>query len=70
MPIWATDAFRPDQWREFFQTVGTGAAALTGLIFVAMSLNVVAITANTTHRYGPGEASSASHRPSSSLDSH
>jgi hypothetical protein len=51
MPRWATDAFRPDQWREFFQTVGTGGAALTGLIFVAMSLNVGAITANTAHRY-------------------
>lgn len=51
MPIRATDAFRPDQWREFFQTVGKGAAARTGLIFVAMSLNVGAITANTAHRY-------------------
>jgi hypothetical protein len=54
MPIWATDSFRPDQWRDFFQTVGTGAAALTGLIFVAMSLNVAAITANTVHRYRAG----------------
>jgi hypothetical protein len=31
--------------------VGTGAAALTGLVFVSMSLNVSAIKADTAHRY-------------------
>jgi hypothetical protein len=31
--------------------VGTGAAALTGLVFVAMSLNVGAIKGDTAHRY-------------------
>jgi hypothetical protein len=31
--------------------VGTGAAALTGLVFVAMSLNVGAVKGDTAHRY-------------------
>jgi hypothetical protein len=47
----ATDAFRPAQWRDFFVMVGTGAAALTGLVFVAMSLNVAVIMDDSTHRY-------------------
>ncbi len=45
------DVFRPDQWHDFFITVGGGAAALTGLVFVAMSLNVAAIAQDATHRY-------------------
>lgn len=49
--VLASDAFRVDQWRDYFIVVGSGAAALTGLIFVAMSLNVSAVTANTAHRY-------------------
>ena len=39
-----------DQWHEFFMTVGGGAAALTGLVFVAMSLNLKAILQDETHR--------------------
>ncbi|MDP4150786.1 MAG: hypothetical protein Q8927_03815 [Bacteroidota bacterium] len=29
----------PEQWNNFFVMVGGGAAALAGLIFVAMSIN-------------------------------
>jgi len=47
----AADAFRPDQWTDFFLLVGTGAVTLTGLVFVAMSINVRAIAADATHRY-------------------
>jgi hypothetical protein len=47
----APDIFRPDQWHDFFITVGGGAAALTGLVFVAMSLNVAVIARDATHRY-------------------
>ena len=47
----ALDAYRPDQWRDFFVMVGGGAAVLTGLIFVAMSLNVNVVTQDATHRY-------------------
>jgi hypothetical protein len=45
------DVYRPEQWTDFFLMVGTGAAALTGLVFVAMSLNLKAIVKNPTHRY-------------------
>jgi len=39
----AADIFRPEQWANFFLLVGTGAVTLTGLVFVAMSLNLKAI---------------------------
>ena len=45
----ASDIFRPEQWNEFFVMVG-GAAALTGLVFVAMSLNLYVIFHDATHR--------------------
>lgn len=44
------DIFRPAQWDAFFVMVGGGSAALTGLVFVAMSLNVQAVTANPAPR--------------------
>ena len=44
------DSFRPEQWTNFFLLVGTGAVTLTGLVFVAMSLNLKAISSNATHR--------------------
>ena len=47
----ASDVYRPDQWHDFFIMVGGGAAVLTGLVFVAMSLNVNVITQDATHRY-------------------
>jgi modulator of FtsH protease len=44
------DVFRPDQWSNFFLLVGTGAVTLTGLVFVAMSLNLKEIAVDATHR--------------------
>ena len=38
------------QWNNFFVMVGGGAAALAGLIFVAMSINHEIIIQNTTHK--------------------
>src|SRR5580692_7877390 len=46
----AADIFRPGQWTDFFLLVGTGAVTLTGLVFVAMSLNLKLIVADATHR--------------------
>ena len=40
----------PEQLNNFFVMVGSGAAALAGLIFVAMSINHEIIFRNTTHR--------------------
>ena len=40
----------PEQWSNFFVMVGGGAAALAGLIFVAMSINHEIIFRNTTHK--------------------
>jgi len=39
-----------EQWSDFFVMVGTGAAALAGLIFVAMSINHAVIIGNKTHK--------------------
>jgi len=39
-----------DQWANFFIMVGSGAAALAGLIFVAMSINPEVIIRNSTHK--------------------
>jgi hypothetical protein len=47
----AADVFRPGQWNNFFLLVGTGAVTLTGLVFVAMSLNLKVIAIDVTHRY-------------------
>lgn len=42
---------RLDRWHDFFVMVGGAAAVLTGLVFVAMSLNVNVIANDATHRY-------------------
>jgi hypothetical protein len=47
--IFAT-VFRTGQWSDFFLLVGTGAVTLTGLVFVAMSLNLKEIAGDATHR--------------------
>ena len=47
----AAASFRPEQWTNFFLLVGTGAVTLTGLVFVAMSLNLKVIAIDATHRY-------------------
>ena len=47
----AADIYRPEQWTDFFILVGTGAVTLTGLVFVAMALNLKVIAVDATHRY-------------------
>jgi len=47
----AAEVYRADQWHDFFLMVGGGAAALTGLVFVAMSLNLDVVARDATHRY-------------------
>jgi hypothetical protein len=46
------DPYQPAQWHDFFITVGSGAAALTGLVVVAMSLHlrVIAVDPALRHR--------------------
>lgn len=46
----AADIYQPDQWSNFFLLVGTGAVALTGLVFVSMSLNLAAVAGDALHR--------------------
>ena len=43
--------YQPEQWRDFFVTVGGGAAALTGLAVVAMSMHVRIITMDPILRH-------------------
>jgi hypothetical protein len=38
-------------WRDYFVMVGGGAASLTGLVFVAMSLHLSDIASDPTHRH-------------------
>ena len=47
----ALDTYRPDEWHDFFAVVGGAAAVLTGLVFVALSLNVNVVTQDAAHRY-------------------
>ncbi|HEV2139942.1 MAG TPA: hypothetical protein VGT01_02025 [Candidatus Dormibacteraeota bacterium] len=46
----AADIYRPDEWSNVFLLVGTGAVALTGLVFVSMSLNLRAVAGDALHR--------------------
>ena len=39
-----------DQWSNFFVMVGGGAAALAGLVFIAMSINLPIINRDATHK--------------------
>jgi modulator of FtsH protease len=43
------DGFRPDAWTAFYAAVAGAAAALTGLLFVAFSLNLGRITGSAMH---------------------
>jgi hypothetical protein len=43
--------YQPEQWNNFFVLVGTGSAALTGLVFVALTINLKGIVQDSTHRY-------------------
>jgi hypothetical protein len=47
----ASASYVPGQWSNFFVLVGTGAAALTGLVFVALTINLKAVTQDATHRF-------------------
>jgi hypothetical protein len=40
-----------DQWSNFFILVGTGAATLAGLVFVALTINLKAVAQDATHRF-------------------
>ena len=46
-----TELYRPDEWSNFFVLVGTGSAALTGLVFVAISVNLRDVIKDATHTY-------------------
>jgi hypothetical protein len=43
--------YDPAVWRDYFVMVGGGAAALTGLVFVAMTLHLEDIVNNPVHRH-------------------
>jgi hypothetical protein len=44
------DIFHPNQWSDFFLLVGTGAATLTGLIFIALTIHLRILTQDLVHR--------------------
>src|SRR6516165_2080896 len=46
----ATDIYKPAEWHDFFLVTGGGAAALAGLVFVAMSINLDVVAQSVTHR--------------------
>jgi hypothetical protein len=46
-----SSAYDPREWNNFFVLVGTGSAALTGLVFVAMSINLKGVVKDATHTY-------------------
>src|ERR1700737_1723255 len=43
--------YDPAAWHDYFMVGGGGAAALTGLVFVAMSLHLDQIALNAAHRH-------------------
>lgn len=43
--------YQPGLWHDYFTMVGGGAAALTGLVFVAMSLHLEEVTRDPVHRH-------------------
>ena len=44
------DPYQPDAWHDFFVASAGAAAALTGLLFVSLSLHIRQIAGNTIHR--------------------
>ena len=47
----SSEVYEPEQWNNFFVLVGTGSAALTGLVFVALTINLKGVAQDATHRY-------------------
>jgi hypothetical protein len=45
------NAYDPVAWHDFFLTAGTAAAALTGLLFVALSIHLDRILGHSEHRF-------------------
>jgi len=45
------DTYRPDLWHDFFLVTGGAAAALAGLVFVAVTLHLAAVTGHPGHRH-------------------
>ncbi len=43
--------YQPVIWHDYFVMVGAGAATLTGLVFVAMTLHLQEITGDPVHRH-------------------
>jgi len=58
-PLWwirgiavvGSEVYKPDLWSNFFVLVGTGSAALAGLVFVAISVNLRGVVKDATHTY-------------------
>jgi hypothetical protein len=48
--VLAADIYRPGEWHDFFVMVGGAAAVLTGLVFVALLLNLGVILRDAMHR--------------------
>jgi|SRR5579864_4536947 len=46
-----SDVYDAGLWSNFFVLVGTGSAALTGLVFVAISVNLKGVLKDATHTY-------------------
>jgi modulator of FtsH protease len=47
-----TNAYDPAAWHDFFLTAGTAAAALTGLLFVALSIHLDRILGHAGNFFG------------------
>ena len=47
-------SYDPLDWQQFFVMLGGAAAALTGLVFVALSLHLDRVVANPFHRFRAG----------------
>ncbi len=46
----ASSSYRPEAWHDFFVMAGGAAGALTGLLFVAMSLHLPQVASSRKHR--------------------
>ncbi len=49
--MFAADTYVAESWNNFFVLVGTGSAALTGLVFVAISVNLRDVVKDATHTH-------------------